>query len=605
MLKKPVSCQKKPPRSNYRQLGLIGQGQFGQVFCGIHRQRGTLVALKDLHPQRFPTHKFLRELRILMTLRHPNIVSCQGMEHHEKGRYLVMDYCEGGTLRDLMDNQGRLNLILSLKLISDILAGLTHAHDRDIIHCDLKPENILLNLNKEGWTAQITDFGVARLLREEGGSSSGLGDTGSPAYMAPERYYGKYSPASDLYGVGVILFELLAGNRPFSGLPGEIMAAHISRPVVIPSVIPEVIRPIIKKGMEKLISRRYTSALEMLKDLEKASQILEKNISSFPRFSPPQLEISSQSLPVLKEEILNQSVLDLVTIKNCLYLGMKNEIRCQVYEQEILTSPLKQQFKLTLKTDFIKFKPSDQKCYSVIKNQSEDNYSLYSLSNHAPNQAVQMLSGKGNFTLNTIENKSVWCALIENSQGENEGYLKINNIQQKKSFKIKLKTPYPTDIIALDPNYGMIFCPQDQQETKVKIFTRKGKFIYSLTIPIQFNQLIPNLKIPYRYFTLDQQDQNLGFLIDFKPYRLLPISLGIKPDFIINIPQGFALFNNQGEGIILNEDGQQSNLFKLPVKPLVITSCGESYLLIVTEEENDIKLLLIDYKNMVINDEQE
>lgn len=599
MFTKSVFFQKQFPRSNYRQLGLIGQGQFGQVFCGIHRQTGQLVALKDLHPQRFPTHKFLRELRILMTLHHPNIVSCQGIEHHQKGRYLIMDYCEGGTLRDLIDSQGQLNIILSLKLIKNILEGLAHAHQKEIIHCDLKPENILLSLTQDAWCAKITDFGVARLLHEDGGSSSGLGDTGSPAYMAPERYYGEYSAASDLYGVGVILYELIVGERPFVGLPGELMSSHISRPVVIPSSVPEVIRPIIKEGMEKLISRRYQSAIAMLKDIDKAMEILENKINLSPRFLPPKLEENNDFLTILKKEKIEESIRDFIAIENCLYLGLKQEIRCLVYEKEILTSNLKQELKINLPTEFLQFKPSKSHCFAVIKTKKEGSYSLLAIKNKPPNQAKQILSGQGDFTLNTIENQGKWAGLIEIDQ-QKLAYLRIINTYQKQPLKIKLKSPFPNDLVSLDQNYGIIFCPEKNQQTKVKIFTRKGKFIYSLTIPIHFNQLIPHLDQPYRYFALDKNEVNLGFLIDFKPYRLLPISLGIKPDFMISIPQGFLLFNNQGQGIIIDEDGQQTNVFKIEGKPLIIRPVGEHYLLIITQHKEQVKLLLTDYQNILI-----
>lgn len=140
--------KKERQRSRYRQLGLIGQGQFGRVFCAVHRQTGQLVALKNLERERFPTHKFLRELRFLLTLQHENIVTCQALEHTATGRYLVMDYCEGGTLRSLLNEDHRLHPAQSLKLVADMLAGLEHAHSQGIVHCDIKPENILLSVER-------------------------------------------------------------------------------------------------------------------------------------------------------------------------------------------------------------------------------------------------------------------------------------------------------------------------------------------------------------------------------------------------------------------------------------------------------------------------
>ena len=179
-------------RSKYQILHSLGQGQHGQVFCGVHCRTNELVALKELDRHSFPTRMFLHELGFLVTLQHPNIVSCRGLEYSPTGRYLVMDYCQGGTLRDLMESQ-RLEPQLCLKLIADILAGLQYACDRQIVHRDLKPENILLEPNGEGWTARIADFGIARLANEANWQD--YGDTGSPAYMASEQFYGRYSHA--------------------------------------------------------------------------------------------------------------------------------------------------------------------------------------------------------------------------------------------------------------------------------------------------------------------------------------------------------------------------------------------------------------------------
>jgi serine/threonine-protein kinase len=255
--------------SKYRLLGLVGQGQFGRVFCAVHRPTGKLVALKSLERERFPTHKFLRELRILLSLQHPNIVTCQALEQTATGRYLVMDYCEGGTLRSLMLDDVRLSLPQSLKLVADILLGLAHAHDRGIVHCDIKPENILLNVTPTGWNARISDFGIARISQEF--NHQDFGNTGSPAYMAPERFYGQYSVTSDLYSVGILLFELLVGHRPFSGTPTELMSAHLNCPVQIPDHVSPVWHPLLTKALQKLSARRFQSAGEMLSALRIAA----------------------------------------------------------------------------------------------------------------------------------------------------------------------------------------------------------------------------------------------------------------------------------------------------------------------------------------------
>jgi serine/threonine-protein kinase len=300
-----MSNSSPPPKSDLPQLQkyqitkLIGQGQFGRVFRAIHKESGQVVALKELDRQRFPTHKFLRELHCLSTLQHPNIVTWQALEYSPSGRYIVMDYCEGGSLRSLMKAKAnQLSLSESLTLIAEILSGLEHAHSRNIIHCDIKPENILLSSKDATRIARISDFGIAR-FREEVNPDGSL-TTGSPAYMAPERFYGKYSPASDLYAVGVMLFELVVGERPFSGLPGELMSAHLNRPVNIPNTIPFLVRSIITKALQKLPPRRYTYASEMLQavrmviDVEKA---VDSSVAGYAREGESQISASSSIEP--------------------------------------------------------------------------------------------------------------------------------------------------------------------------------------------------------------------------------------------------------------------------------------------------------------------
>lgn len=253
-------------RSKYRLLGLVGQGQFGRVYCAVHRKSGRLVALKELDRDRFSTHKFLRELRFLLSFQHENIVTCQALEHTATGRYLVMDYCEGGTLRNLMEEGVLLHPRQGLKLVQQILAGLDHAHQRNIVHCDIKPENILLNVTADGWKARISDFGIARLTQEL--THDAFSNTGSPAYMAPERFYGQHSAASDLYAVGILLFELLLGYRPFSGPPADLMSAHLNQAVKFPESLPEEMQGFLRHALQKLPARRFRSAGEMLQQLQ-------------------------------------------------------------------------------------------------------------------------------------------------------------------------------------------------------------------------------------------------------------------------------------------------------------------------------------------------
>jgi eukaryotic-like serine/threonine-protein kinase len=259
-------------RSQYRLLGQVGQGQFAQVFCGIHRETSTVVALKKLDCQRLPAHTFLQELHLLSRLRHPNIVRFHALAYDAKSRYLVTDYCSGGTLRDLMESGFPLKLTDCLQIIIDILQGLEKAHQIGVVHCDLKPENILLVPTVSGWTAQIADFGVAQFMDTPHRQPALIG---SPAYKAPECHYQHFSDASDLYAVGVLLFELIVGQRPFIGMPGELMSAHLNQAPDLPSTVPFPVRSLLTTALQKLPQRRFASARAMLQSVQLATAIMQ------------------------------------------------------------------------------------------------------------------------------------------------------------------------------------------------------------------------------------------------------------------------------------------------------------------------------------------
>jgi serine/threonine protein kinase len=224
----------------YADITCIGRGQSSRVYRAADRSTGQVVALKALD-RSTPTAMFLQELSALLRLRHPNVVSCWGIEYGPRDRYLVMDYCAGGNLRERMTSP--IAPTLALAWVDDVLRGLAEIHRQGFLHCDIKPENLLLTGPPiaEGPTdldarsldrpiAKISDFGLVR------GVGQGHFELGSPAYMAPERFDGIVSPATDLYAVGILLFELLSGDRPFHGSPAELRLAHRQAPV--PSLEP-------------------------------------------------------------------------------------------------------------------------------------------------------------------------------------------------------------------------------------------------------------------------------------------------------------------------------------------------------------------------------
>lgn len=261
-------------QSQYEVMEQVGQGQFAQVFRGVHRETREEVALKQVSFKRSPPRQFLRELHLLARLHHPNIVKFHGLHYSQQGRYLVTDFCRAGTLRDRMEAAEPLKLVQSVKLVVDILSGLACAHHHGVVHCDLKPENILLTEQDGTLVAKIADFGVARLMEQIERELDGADIMGSPAYMAPECYYQKYTYAADVYAVGILLYELVVGDRPFSGPPGKLMSAHLNQPFVLPETIPFALQASITKALKRLPQQRFSNASEMLKSVHLALEIL-------------------------------------------------------------------------------------------------------------------------------------------------------------------------------------------------------------------------------------------------------------------------------------------------------------------------------------------
>ncbi|GAB4376097.1 MAG: serine/threonine-protein kinase [Elainellaceae cyanobacterium] len=626
-------------RSKYRLLGLVGQGQFGRVFCAVHRQTGKLVALKDLDRQRFPTHKFLRELRFLLSLQHPNIVTCQALEHSATGRYLVMDYCEGGTLRNLMSDAHHLRLSQSLKLIADILAGLEHAHQRGIVHCDIKPENILLNVEPNGWTARISDFGIARLSQEI--SDRDLGNTGSPAYMAPERFYGQYSPTSDIYSVGILLFELLVGYRPFSGTPADLMSAHLNSPVKLPDAIPEIWRPILIKALQKLSARRFRSAGEMLTTLKAVAQAesglwLDTQIDKAPLLRAaapsPLAPLDSYQPELLRSPLDHLAVQESMQQEEALlyiYRAKANQAAFQIQEQKYQTEQNSSSLKLWHReiwhvppygATIQALLPRPQGCFVVTQR------SLHLIpigTETSPQLASQLILDCEQKDLIAIEANGRWIARFQaSSTGGGSTFTlqsllglgaKVTRASKTVSIMLHPALAQPQQLLALDNRHvalliGVNHLPLAQRNqtkisgnsTLIKILTRRGKEIGSLHLPIQIDRAVLT-PTPYQVLAIDRSNPTSVLLIDLKPYRILRLGVDLEPEFLITTLWGYIFANSDGLITFVDREGQQIGRMQAPARITAMTMLQPHELLVATWEGQQGYLHRVDLKTATLD----
>jgi eukaryotic-like serine/threonine-protein kinase len=250
----------------YRLERELGRGGMGVVFLATDTTLDRRVAIKVVHPELAPhesiTRRFLAEARTIARLRHPNIVAIHAAGSADGLLYYVMDEVAGESLRQRLIREGRLATEETAHIVSDLASALHAAGRAGVVHRDVKPENVLLD--EGSGRALLADFGIARAVAgDPSGSSTGQGvAVGTPVYMSPEQAAGEeIDSRSDLYALGVVAYEMLAGHPPFQGPNRVVVSKHIAeRPVPIERLRPETPRELagaIMRALEKQPSERW------------------------------------------------------------------------------------------------------------------------------------------------------------------------------------------------------------------------------------------------------------------------------------------------------------------------------------------------------------
>ena len=286
----------------------IGGGGMADVYKAMDLVLGRTVAVKILHEQfksdeEFIT-KFQREAQAAARLSHPHIVNIYDVGQSEGDHYIVMEYVPGTTLKERIKQQGHLPVAEALQTAREIASALAHAHTHGLVHCDIKPHNILVMADGQ---VKVADFGIARAVTESTMTYSG-NVVGSVHYFSPEQARGTMiTPKSDVYSLGVVLYEMLTGQLPFTGeTPVSIAMKHLQEEPVpvrqIDPAIPPVVEAIVSRAMSKDPAMRPDSN-ELVHDIEQAEQMLRGNANFAAGEDPyatrvmPAVQPTAQTLP--------------------------------------------------------------------------------------------------------------------------------------------------------------------------------------------------------------------------------------------------------------------------------------------------------------------
>ncbi|GAB4545696.1 MAG: hypothetical protein Fur002_20070 [Anaerolineales bacterium] len=289
----------------YQLIEKIGSGGMANVYRARDPMLDRFVAIKVLREEFSGNEEFQKNFRLearsAANLSHPNIVTVHDFGFADHLLFLVMEYIPGKDLKQLIRERGRFTVAAGIPLIVQACAGIGYAHRAGLVHCDVKPHNMLVS--KDG-RLKVTDFGIARALATVGASGERAKVVwGSPLYFAPEQAAGEaVTPASDVYSLGVVMYELLTGAPPFTASSAEELARlHISaRPIPLREYVPDLppaLEEIVMKVLSKEPSARYRTADQLGRVLMKFGEAREPAVSAPPAIRPDVLERMKQPAP--------------------------------------------------------------------------------------------------------------------------------------------------------------------------------------------------------------------------------------------------------------------------------------------------------------------
>lgn len=268
----------------YELVRVLGRGAMGLVYEGRDPRLGRKVAIKtilkthlaDPALAREYSSRFVREAQAAARLAHPNIVTVHDFGEDDEVSYLVMEFIEGRELAQLFDERTPFDLASAVRIVCDLLEALAYAHDHGVVHRDVKPANVMID---RAGRVKLTDFGVARLVDSNADRTLPGTMVGTPSYMSPEQVQGlAVGSRTDLFAVGIVLYQFLTGSRPFSGggpweIQRQIVHDQPRAPSAVNPALPTALDAVMQRALAKDPHDRYPDARTFAADLQQAAGV--------------------------------------------------------------------------------------------------------------------------------------------------------------------------------------------------------------------------------------------------------------------------------------------------------------------------------------------
>lgn len=587
---------------NYKIIKELGKGGMGSVYLAEDTRNGEKVAIKLIHPIYFlepeSLERFKEESVLIASLSHPNIIKVIEMGEEEGQPYVVMEYMDGGSISNLL-NYGPIPIPQVYSILTSVFRGMYYSHSRGIFHADLKTSNILFKSNGE---VKISDFGLGSLVL----SSSEA--TGTPAYMAPEFIMErKVDDRSDIYSLGVVLYEMVTGRLPFKGESAyEVLQKHLKEIPAKPSKfvpdIPPLLENIILKAIHKNNTNRYQNIKEFVQDVE--------DLISSQRVEPfsPGTTIHIQSKPSGAEVYLDEVFKGLTPIKIVgNYEGKSRLIlkKSRYLNEEMIIdySPFKKiDLNFTLKSEGLPFYKTDLKI-EPITSVSAIGDSLFV--GTRSKELLELDTLTGNITVNLPLGKEVVGSIgFENGQiliATKDGSLlnlkteslssKLNNSYL--SYQLKLEGE-PVDGVHCSAGKAYVAL---KQGTLYSIRIDTGKIHYKLN---QKSSIVKTFLSPDEIFYLLLKDGTIKAIDTLRGEEIWSYLLPINHASSLNYSKEILYVVAQ-EGVIYGFEGYKGeNLFRKSIgKKIKSPSAIFEEMLILPSVEGIVYALKLDSQEIV------